>query len=376
MDSYLQPFSGLKKKILKNKSKIRGSIKDPFICLGAISLVLFTFVALASGPLSESLYNKGDFSLASLAKAVGDAAEGSPFAGLLLKNSWPDSPEYLVIEGNALKASVPPASFSPQLLGALIEGYDYDETKQMITEYTVGEGDTLSSIASKFDISLNTLLWANSLDSKSKIQLGQKLVILPVSGTLHYVKSGDTISEVAKKYKGKVNEIISFNNLSSDGSIYIGDILIIPNGVKPVASYASAPASTILAGSYFICPVAGGCKLTQGLHFYNAVDFSNGKCGEVMYAAAAGTVLKVNLTNSTSKYALNGYGNHMTILHSNGVVTYYGHLSAALVSAGDTVFQGQAIALMGGKPGTAGAGNSTGCHLHFGVSGGTNPFAR
>jgi LysM repeat protein len=376
MESRLKPLFGLKMKFLKNKARIKGSIKDPFICLGAISLILFASISLASGPLSDSLYNKGDFSLASLAKAVGGPTQESCFAGLTIKSSCPDSPEYLVMNGDSLIASVPPASFSPQILGALVDGYDYNESQQMITEYTVGEGDTLSSIASKFGVSLNTLLWANSLDSRSLIKTGQKLVILPVSGILHYVKAGDTISEVAKKYKGKADEIVSFNNLSSDGSIYVGDILIIPNGTKPVSSYASAPASAILAGSYFICPVSGGCKLTQGLHFYNAVDFSNGKCGEVIYAAQAGTILKINMTNSTSRYALNGYGNHMTILHSNGVVTYYGHVSAVLVSVGDSVSQGQAIALMGGKPGTAGAGNSTGCHLHFGVSGANNPFSR
>lgn len=374
MDSYLKPFWGLKRKFHKHKSKIRGSIKDPFICLGAASIILFTFISLVSGPLSNSLYNKGDFSLASMAKAVQETTEDGSFAGLL-KRSWPDSPEFLVIQENSLKASVPPTTFSPQVLGALVEGYDYNETEKMITEYVVTQGDTLSSIASKFDISLNTLLWANSLTSKSLIKAGDKLVILPVSGILHSVKSGDTISQVAKTYKGNIDTILAFNNISNPENIYIGDILIIPDGVKPTNSYQPAPANTPLADSYFICPVAGGCHITQGLHFYNAIDFSNGKCGEVIYAAAAGTILKINLTNSTSKYALNGYGNHMTILHPNGVVTYYGHVSAVLVDVGDTVSQGQPIALMGGKPGTPGAGNSTGCHLHFGVSGARNPFS-
>ena len=67
-------------------------------------------------------------------------------------------------------------------------------------------------------------------------------------------------------------------------------------------------------------------------------------------------------------------GNYVTILHGNGTVTYYGHLMALLVRSGDKVYTGQNIALMGGAPGTAGAGNSTGCHLHFEVVGARNPL--
>jgi murein DD-endopeptidase MepM/ murein hydrolase activator NlpD len=77
------------------------------------------------------------------------------------------------------------------------------------------------------------------------------------------------------------------------------------------------------------------------------------------------------------KYGWNGGGgNYITILHPNGVVTYYGHIAAALTSVGQEVSQGTAIALMGGKPGTTGAGISTGCHVHFDVRGSANPFAR
>jgi len=47
-----------------------------------------------------------------------------------------------------------------------------------------------------------------------------------------------------------------------------------------------------------------------------------------------------------------------------------------LVSSGQEVSQGEMIALIGGKPGTPGAGLSTGCHVHFGVRGSRNPFAR
>ncbi|MDO8740792.1 MAG: M23 family metallopeptidase, partial [Candidatus Woesearchaeota archaeon] len=94
------------------------------------------------------------------------------------------------------------------------------------------------------------------------------------------------------------------------------------------------------------------------------------KCGTSIHAAAPGQVQKV-------KYGYNfGGGNYITILHSNGVVTYYGHLMTIFVKPGDMVDVGERIALIGGAPGMAGAGRSTGCHLHFGVVGAKNPLAK
>jgi hypothetical protein len=80
------------------------------------------------------------------------------------------------------------------------------------------------------------------------------------------------------------------------------------------------------------------------LHWYNAIDF-DGQCGDPIFAAAGGKVLKVKLTSSTSRWAFEGAGNHLTILHPNGVVTFYGHLLTSFVNPGDQVSQGQIIAL-------------------------------
>ncbi|MDD2696813.1 MAG: LysM peptidoglycan-binding domain-containing protein [Candidatus Pacebacteria bacterium] len=354
--------------------KIKGSQKTPCLCLGAISVFLFILVSLASGQLIKSLPNKGDFSLANVSK-IFEEEKKDIFINQNQK-IWSESPEFLLVEGTSLKASSPPSDFSPQVLGALVGGYEVEDTKKVVVEYIVEEGDTLWSLSSKFNISLNTILWANDLNKNSVLKLGQKLIILPVSGVIHHVKAGDTISDVAKTYKGKTEEIIAFNNLSSEGDVYVGDIVIIPNGVLPAPSTQQAPIWVPLADSYFICPVSSPCRITQGLHWYNAVDFSHGKCGDYIYAAAAGEVIKVYLTNSTSRWANGGAGNTISILHPNGVVTSYGHIAASLVTPGQQVYQGQIIALMGGQPGTPGAGLSTGCHVHFGVSGARNPFSR
>ncbi len=297
------------------------------------------------------------------------------FLGPLNKFSL-ESPDFLLIQRNSLKASLPPTTLSPQVLGALIGSGDLPENRQGIIEYVVESGDNLWTIAQRFNISLDSLLWANDLNKNTALGLNKKLIIPPISGVIYHVKSGDTISNIAKIHKGKTSEILAFNKLSSEGDIFIGDILIIPNGTMPAPSILYVSQQVPLASSYFIYPIAAPYRITQGLHWYNAVDFSHGKCNEVIYAAAGGEVLRVKLTTSTSKWAFGGAGNYIKILHPNGVVTMYGHLAKSLVSVGERISQGQAIALMGGGWGMPGSGLSTGCHLHFGVSGARNPFAQ
>jgi len=287
-----------------------------------------------------------------------------------------EPPELILVQSSVLKAAAPLVVYTPQVLGSLVAGYEPTDTKKVITEYVVEPGDTLQSIANKFDLSLETILWANNLNKNSLIKPGQKLIILPVSGVLHYVKAGDTLSEIAQRYQGKIDEIIAFNQLANENDIYIGDILIIPNGSMPRNNVPSTQIAQVpLANNYFIPPVSSPYRITQGLHWYNAIDFG-AKCGSPIFAAAAGEVVKVALTNSTSRWAFGGAGNHIHILHPNGVVTHYGHIATSFVKVGDKVSQGEVIALVGGQPGTAGAGLSTGCHVHFGVIGAVNPFGR
>jgi len=303
--------------------------------------------------------------LSSLFKNLTDSKEGDLFLGL--KDVLPlEPPDSNVIEENSLAGISSHQVVSSKVFGAIFGQGDLPELRKEIIEYVVEPGDNLWSIAGKFDISLDTLCLVNELSKKAVIKSGQKLVILPVDGVIHHVKSGDTVGEIAKTYKGEVEEIVAFNKLSDKGDIYISDILIIPNGVMP--KKAPAFVQVPLASSYFIFPTQG--RISQGLHWYNAIDIAN-KCGTPIYAAASGTVLKVKITSSTSRW---GIGNYIKILHNNEIVTYYGHVSTSFVSLGEPVYRGQQIALIGGQPGTPGAGRSTGCHLHFGVSGAKNPL--
>ena len=268
-----------------------------------------------------------------------------------------ESVEIGFVDENSIVSAVPPLVYTDSVsYGTLF--FDFEERKDVI-EYMGEEGETIDSIAEKFNISVNTILWANKITNKSTNVVGRKIIILPVSGVIHEVKRGDTTGEIAKKYKAKVEEIVSFNELENEGSIYIGDILIIPNGIIPVVKPTVPVQTPSIAG--FIVPAKG--TISQGLHYYNAVDIAN-NCGAPIYASASGTIQRTGYHN------IGGY--YVRIIHSNGVVTYYGHLSKISVSVNQRISQGQIIGYMGNTGYTIGR---TGCHLHFEVRGAKNPLA-
>jgi len=292
-----------------------------------------------------------------------------------------ESPDLTLIQKNSLAGISSPQIFSSKVLGALTGEDLAIEEKKEIIEYVIERGDSLGTIAADFNISLNTLLWANELNKGSVITPGQKLVILPVSGVIHHVRNRDTLSEIAETYGAKTREITTFNDLSEEGEIFAGDILIVPDGIKPsrsriVSSQAALYNQIPVASSYFICPISSPYKITQGLHWYNAIDFANlgGSCGKPIFAAAGGEILKI-------KYGYNsGAGNYVRIIHPNGLITHYGHMQKVLVGLGQEVSQGEIIGLMGYTGHTIPSGPG-GCHVHFGVyssqgSPPRNPFAQ
>ncbi|MFZ3032013.1 MAG: LysM peptidoglycan-binding domain-containing protein [Candidatus Moraniibacteriota bacterium] len=98
--------------------------------------------------------------------------------------------------------------------------------------YTVEQGDTVSGIAAKNKITVNTILWANDLDNVDAIKPGDQIFILPVAGLTYKIQTGDTIDSIATKYQAEKDKIIAFNELPANGEIQVGELLIIPDGRK------------------------------------------------------------------------------------------------------------------------------------------------
>lgn len=258
---------------------------------------------------------------------------------------------------------------------------EVSDDRPTITTYIVKSGDTLSGIAAQFNISVNTIRWANDLTSKNaKIHTGDELVILPVTGIEYTIRKGDTISGIASRFDVSQSDILEYNDIAAN-TIKAGMKIVVPNAepivvtpkattspVKTEQKPAATPVSVNKLSSSnevttkeenqekssqrFINPIPGAV-LTQGIHDGNAVDFG-APVGTNIYASASGTVLiaKANGYNS-------GYGYYIVINHEDGAQTLYAHLSSVLVSPGESVKQGDLIAKSGNT------GKSTGPHLHY-----------
>ena len=93
--------------------------------------------------------------------------------------------------------------------------------------HVVSSGETLWSLAQRYNVSVNSIQQINQLPNPSKLLIGQSLII-PTPALIHMVKKGETLWSIAKKYGISVNAIISANQLSNSNPLYIGTRLYIP----------------------------------------------------------------------------------------------------------------------------------------------------
>jgi murein DD-endopeptidase MepM/ murein hydrolase activator NlpD len=218
--------------------------------------------------------------------------------------------------------------------------------------YRVREGDTLSGIAERFGMDLDTVAslnrdWGSGVHL---IQIGEAIKIPNQDGIFIEI-DGDLDALCAEK--GVPVEVVFAVNGVDQTQIIPGVQLFFP-GVQHTGIERS-----VITGSAFLRPVVGWLSsgfgyrkdpFTNVMHFHRGVDL----------AAPAGTTVRSALDG---KVVVVGYdpvlGNYIVIRHQISYSTLYGHLSQVWVSRGATVTRGQRIGTVGNT------GKSTGPHLHF-----------
>ena len=268
-----------------------------------------------------------------------------------------------------------------------------DVTKDQETNkiYEVVSGDTLGEIAESFNMTIEDLVAMNGTleDANSMIRVGDELIISVPEPELSverqeelyyeedydadiiYVDNDDwyttdkvTLQQPSSGHR-RVVAIVSYRNDTVVDTEIIKEEVIMEAVPKIVERGTKIPPT-------YIKPISGG-RLSSGFGgrkapkrgastYHKGVDWST-PTGTAVVASCGGVVTKAGWGS--------GYGYVVYIQHPDGKETRYGHLSKVLVSAGQSVSQGQKIALSGNT------GISTGPHLHFEIRiGGTavNPL--
>lgn len=252
-----------------------------------------------------------------------------------------------------------------------------DRERVGLTTYEVEAGDSVFSIAKRYNIKPETVLWANEdllQDNPNDLTIGQKLRIPAVDGVIYKWKASDSIEAIAKKYKTQPEAILTWpdNHIDlSNPKIAAGTAVMLPGGSRELRTWVVPTFWRANAGA--TKNIRTGCDTSKGTavgtggfiwptfsHLISGNDFWSGHLGIDIGAAFGAPVYAAD--GGVVVYAAGidgGYGLMVMIDHGNGFHTLYAHLSQIIVGCGQNVSQGQTIAYSGST------GNSTGPHLHF-----------
>lgn len=150
-----------------------------------------------------------------------------------------------------------------------------DNAGRSIISYKVKASDDVNSIAKEFNISPDTVRWANDIIGDA-VENDRTLKILPITGVIHKVNSGDTVASIAKKYGSSEARIKLFNDLDL-AKPTSGQQLIIPDGSLPKterpgyeAPVAAQPSQSYGGGS--------GSRISSNVFATSGNKYAPGNC--------------------------------------------------------------------------------------------------
>jgi len=241
----------------------------------------------------------------------------------------------------------------------------------------VKKGDTLYSIAKRYDMSILELIELNGLDSPDQLYVGQ--VLKTSSSKYHIVKKGETLASIARKYGTNYKALAQKNNINPPYALKVGQKITLSGTHATQASQSKNAAqsasrsqvsskSTSSSTSYvsskrsskFVWPVSG-----KVISSFGTVGKGLKNDG-INISAPIGTTVKAG-DKGTVAYAgngLKGFGNLILIKHPDGYITAYAHTDKILVQKGQQVARGEKIATVGKTGGVSAP------QLHFEVRAG------
>ena len=245
------------------------------------------------------------------------------------------------------------ASASPETETGLLES-DTEDRGLYYSVYQVEKGDTVSGIAESFDVTVDTILSVNNIQSAKSLRPSQLLKIPNMAGILYRTKAGDTADAVALSHKISADRLIEANGLMTM-EMDAGKMLFLPDAKLPTAVLRE------ISGDLFKWPVRGVITswfswrrdpFSGRNSFHNGLDIGV-PMGTPICSAMEGTVNETGYSPIMGKYVI--------VRHSGGWKTLYAHMSSITAQNGQYLSRGGRLGLSGNT------GYSTGPHVHFSV---------
>ena len=137
---------------------------------------------------------------------------------------------------------------------------------------TVRSGETLSDIAARYDVSVDSLMRLNGINDPDHVEIGTRLKVPGQAAAAgpgrHRVSEGETLGEIAVRYEVSSRDLIALNGLRDADHVELGETLKLPtNAVLPVTKPKKAPIKVVPGASQHI--VGQGQTLSQIARAYN-----------------------------------------------------------------------------------------------------------
>ena len=264
---------------------------------------------------------------------------------------------------------------------------DIIDPRSPVVEYKTQGGDSISGIASRYGVSIDTILSNNptlNANNPNLIQRDQLLIIPRKDGILYKVGYGDTVDKIVKQYDNITSDtVVSYkpNNVSNPSQLEQGQYLLLPGAtIKPppppppppprTGNPSAGPGVGNNPGGGTAAPSSGGKFSNFPLAQWRSVSdaFGTSRGGGSyhtgidldLYSYQFQPIFSVcdGVVKST-EYLTYSYGYHVIIDCGEGWTTLYAHMSQINVTPGQRVSAGGTLGLTGLT------GFTTGHHLHF-----------
>ncbi|MBE7731735.1 peptidoglycan DD-metalloendopeptidase family protein [Devosia faecipullorum] len=274
----------------------------------------------------------------------------------------PATPPAIAMGVNPAASSALPVNSSvPVQAAANTNGYTH----------TIAAGESLHTIARRYDVTAQAIVLANGLSSPDKIIVGQKITI-PGRGDLNAGAPATQIASIAPTTTGGVLPAERPTNLAAPAAATpvaaapvtatpapVAQPVAAPVAVQQQASIAPAAEPALSGNDKFGWPVSGRVITDFAASRGTGINIDVPE-GSSVKAAENGTVIYVGS-------GVEGYGNLILVRHPNGFVSAYAHLKNMSVAKGAVVSRGQAIGTVGQT------GSVSRPQLHFELRKGATP---